>query len=59
LAKLGQLAHSDDWDTFAMALIGELVQVPQVDLEALRMSDDWQPIVEDAAANYAGSLRHA
>lgn len=53
MAKLKNLADSNGWDAFAMAFFGELLQVPQADLEALRMSDDWPPIVEDAAASYA------
>lgn len=53
MAKLGQLADSDDWDAFAMTFFGELLQVSQVELEALKKSDDWPPIVEDAAASYA------
>lgn len=53
MAKLGQLAESNNWGAFAMTFFGELLEVPQVELEALKKSDDWPPIVEDAAASYA------
>lgn len=53
MATLGQLADLNDWDAFATAFFGELLQVPQDELEALKDSDDWRPIVEDAPASYA------
>jgi|SRR5688572_18669742 len=50
LAPLESLAASGDWDRFATHFFGDVLSVPGDDLEQLRASADWPPILADAPA---------
>jgi pimeloyl-ACP methyl ester carboxylesterase len=51
LAGLEALGRAGDWDGLALSFFGELVGVPPGELEALRASELWPPIVADAQAS--------
>jgi pimeloyl-ACP methyl ester carboxylesterase len=51
LAALETLAAAGAWDQFAYAFFANLLQVPTDELDALRASDLWPPIVSDAQAS--------
>jgi pimeloyl-ACP methyl ester carboxylesterase len=51
LAALETLAAADAWDQFAYAFFANLLHVPTDELDALRASDLWPPIVADARAS--------
>lgn len=50
LLPLEALARAGDWDGFAATFFADVLAVPQADLDALRASEDWAPIVADAPA---------
>jgi len=56
MSALETLATAGDWDQFAFAFFGETLHVPLRELEALRVSELWAPIVADAPASL-GDLR--
>ena len=56
LARLEAFAQAGDWDGFAATFFGEMLLVPQDELNAVRASELWQPILDDAKASL-GDLR--
>lgn len=56
MASLEKLATQEYWDDFAFTFFRDVLHVPIEDLEALRASDLWPPIVADAEASL-GDLR--
>ena len=55
-ATLGELAAAEDWDGFSFAFFRDTIGVPLPELEALRGSELWPPIVNDAPASW-GDIR--
>jgi pimeloyl-ACP methyl ester carboxylesterase len=55
-ASLERLAAGGDWDGFAFTFFRDTIGVPVQELEALRASDLWPPIVMDAPASL-GDIR--
>jgi pimeloyl-ACP methyl ester carboxylesterase len=53
LAALQTLAAADAWDQLAFAFFANTLHVPVAELEALRESELWLPIVADAPATLA------
>lgn len=51
LAELEALGQAGRWDDFAVAFFRDLLTVPVEELEALRATKLWPPIVGDAAAS--------
>ena len=51
LARLDALASIGAWDEFAMTFFRDALHVPIEELEAVRSSDLWPPIVADAPAS--------
>jgi pimeloyl-ACP methyl ester carboxylesterase len=51
-AALERLAASADWDTFAFTFFRDTIGVPIAELEPLRTSGLWPPIVADAQASW-------
>ena len=56
LARLEELAAAGAWDSFAFSFFRDSLHVPEEELERLRASDIWPPIVKDAKASL-GDLR--
>src|SRR5262245_59903400 len=56
LARLEELADAGDWDGFAVTFFRDLLTVPAAELDELRASALWPPIVADARASL-GDLR--
>jgi pimeloyl-ACP methyl ester carboxylesterase len=56
LARLERLAEGGDWDGFAAAFFRDVLSVPAGELDALRATELWPPIVADAKASL-GDLR--
>jgi len=56
LARLEEFARAGDWDGFAMKFFHEGLQVPLADLEELRPTELWPPIIADAEASL-GDMR--
>jgi pimeloyl-ACP methyl ester carboxylesterase len=56
LAPLEELAQAGDWDSFAVTFFRDRLLVPQEELDALRATELWPPIIADAAASL-GDLR--
>lgn len=56
LAPLEVLADAGDWDGFAFTFFRDLLSVPLDELDAVRASELWPPIVADAEASL-GDLR--
>ena len=56
MAGLEALGRAGDWERFALTFFGELLAVPAAELEALRASELWPPIIADAKATL-GDLR--
>ena len=52
-ATLEQLAAAEDWDGFSFAFFRDAIGVPLHELESLRASELWAPIVTDAPASFA------
>ncbi len=50
-ARLDQSASMQDWDAFAMTFFRDALFVPAADLETLRATDLWPPIIADANAS--------
>lgn len=50
IALLETLARQRDWDTLAYRFFGEVLAVPVAELEAVRASQLWAPILSDAEA---------
>ena len=55
-ARLEALAAAGDWDEFSFTFFRDVIRVPVADLEALRATGLWPPIVADAPASL-GDLR--
>lgn len=55
-AALDTLAKARAWDAFAFAFFANVLHVPPVELDALRASSEWPPIVADAPASYRDLL---
>ena len=51
LARLEELARASEWDEFAFTFFRDGLQVPVDELEALRATNLWPPIVIDAPAS--------
>jgi pimeloyl-ACP methyl ester carboxylesterase len=56
MRPLEELARAGDWDAFCVAFFRDLLQVPAADVDAVRASELWAPIVRDAEASL-GDLR--
>jgi len=56
LACLEELAANRQWDAFALAFFRDSLFVPAEELEALRATELWRPIISDARASL-GDLR--
>lgn len=56
LARLEALASAGAWDDFAMTFFRDALHVPIEELEAVRASELWPPIVADAPASH-GDIR--
>jgi pimeloyl-ACP methyl ester carboxylesterase len=56
LAGLEELAAGGQWDAFALTFFRDSLFVPAEDLEALRTTELWPPIISDARASL-GDLR--
>jgi pimeloyl-ACP methyl ester carboxylesterase len=56
LVRLEALARVEDWEGFALTFFRDLLSVPVHELDALRTSALWPPIVADAKASL-GDLR--
>jgi len=56
LARLEALGRGGDWDGLAAAFFRDVLSVPIRDLDALRASALWPPIIADARASL-GDLR--
>jgi pimeloyl-ACP methyl ester carboxylesterase len=56
LAPLEALARAGDWDAFCVTFFRDLLRVPTDEVEAVRASDLWPPILADAEASL-GDLR--
>jgi pimeloyl-ACP methyl ester carboxylesterase len=54
--RLEGFAHAADWDGFSVMFFRDLLTVPVEELDALRASELWSPIVADAKASL-GDLR--
>jgi len=50
-AALQALAEAGAWDQFAYAFFANVLEVPGEELDAVRASDEWPPIVADAPAS--------
>lgn len=50
-APLETLARADDWEGFALTFFHELLSVPMSELDALRATELWAPIIADAKAS--------
>jgi pimeloyl-ACP methyl ester carboxylesterase len=51
LARLEEFARAGDWDGFAVTFFHERLQVPLKDLNELRSTELWPPIIADAEAS--------
>lgn len=51
LAELDRLARVEDWDRLAFTFFQDVLSIPVVELEELRRSALWPPIVSDARAS--------
>ncbi len=56
LAQLEQLAQAGDWEGFAVTFFRDRLFVPNEELETLRTTELWPPIIADAKASL-GDLR--
>lgn len=56
LARLEELARAGDWDDLAVTFFRDQLLVPVAELDAVRASELWPPIVTDAKASL-GDLR--
>jgi pimeloyl-ACP methyl ester carboxylesterase len=51
-ATLDRLAAAADWDRYPFAFFRDVIGVPLPELDALRASELWPPIVQDAPASF-------
>jgi pimeloyl-ACP methyl ester carboxylesterase len=51
LTRLDGIARAGDWDGFAVTFFRDLLSVPAAELEEIRKTALWPPIVADAAAS--------
>ena len=56
LARLEELAQAGDWEGFAVTFFRDRLSVPVEELDELRATELWPPIIADAAASL-GDLR--
>jgi pimeloyl-ACP methyl ester carboxylesterase len=56
LARLEQLAQTGDWEAFAVTFSRERLSVPVEELDELRATELWPPMIADAPASL-GDLR--
>jgi pimeloyl-ACP methyl ester carboxylesterase len=56
LGRLEELAQAGDWEGFAVTFFRDTLFVPVEELDALRATELWPPIIADAAASL-GDLR--
>jgi pimeloyl-ACP methyl ester carboxylesterase len=49
-ARLERLAAAGKWDEFAFSFFKDVIQVPEQELQALRATELWPPIIGDAKA---------
>jgi pimeloyl-ACP methyl ester carboxylesterase len=56
MPSLEELARAGDWDTFSVTFFRDVLFVPDADLDELRASELWPPIVADAEPSL-GDLR--
>jgi len=56
LARLEALASVNDWESFSVTFFRDLLLIPPQELEALRATEQWPPIVRDARASL-GDIR--
>ena len=56
LARLEELAQAGDWEGFAVTFFRDMLSVPVEELDALRATELWPPIIADAEASL-GDLR--
>jgi pimeloyl-ACP methyl ester carboxylesterase len=56
LERLERLAQADQWDDFAVMFFRDILFVPVEDLDELRATDLWFPIIADAKASL-GDIR--
>jgi pimeloyl-ACP methyl ester carboxylesterase len=56
LARLEELARAGDWDNFAVTFFRDQLFVPVEELEELRATELWPPVIGDAEASL-GDLR--
>ena len=56
LARLEQLAQTGDWEAFAVTFFRERLSVPVEELDELRATELWPPMIADAPASL-GDLR--
>jgi pimeloyl-ACP methyl ester carboxylesterase len=51
LKRLKELARAGQWDQFATRFFSDTIQVPAEEIDELRNTDLWPPIVDDAPAS--------
>jgi pimeloyl-ACP methyl ester carboxylesterase len=51
LARLEELARAGDWDGFAVTFFRDMLSVPAEELDGLRATELWPPILVDAEAS--------
>jgi pimeloyl-ACP methyl ester carboxylesterase len=51
LARLEELAHAGDWEGFAVTFFRDQLSVPVEELDELRATELWPPIIADAEAS--------
>jgi pimeloyl-ACP methyl ester carboxylesterase len=56
LESLEALARAGDWEGFSVSFFRDMLRVPAEELDALRATEQWTPIVADARASL-GDLR--
>jgi pimeloyl-ACP methyl ester carboxylesterase len=56
LARLEKMAAAGEWDSFSFSFFRDMLRVPVGELEQVRASDLWPPILRDAKASL-GDLR--
>ena len=56
LAQLEELAHEGDWEAFAVTFFHDRLSVPLEELNEMRATELWPPIISDAKASL-GDLR--
>ncbi len=54
--RLGKHAQAEDWESLAMTFFHEVLSVPRPELDQLRTTEHWPPIIADSRATL-GDLR--